>query len=117
MTSTPLAPTSSDGGPLTSDAPSPLPGAAVPGTDLLRPPLRRSTTDTVLSGVCGGLAEHTGVEAMLWRIGFIALTLMGPGIPLYLLLWLLVPAGPGVPAALDGTGRLNRLRKGLTPSR
>ena len=117
MTSTPLAPISANGGPLTPDAPAPLQSTPVPGTDLQRPPLRRSSTDTVFSGVCGGLAEHTGVESMLWRVGFIALTVMGPGIPLYLLLWLLVPAGPGAPAALDGNGRLKRLRKGMTPSR
>ncbi len=34
----------------------------------------------VLGGVCGGLAEYSGVEPVLWRVGFIALALFGPGI-------------------------------------
>jgi phage shock protein C len=119
MTTTPLPSTSPDGGPLSPDASSPRESPPVPGTDLQRPPLRRSLTDTVISGVCGGLAEHTGVESMLWRVGFIALAVTGPGIPLYLLLWLLVPAGPADQdqAAPNGNGRLERLRRGLTLSR
>jgi phage shock protein PspC (stress-responsive transcriptional regulator) len=64
-----------------------------------RPPLRRSTTNKVLGGVCGGLAEYTGVEALLWRVGFVALALIGAGILVYPLLWILVPAGPDAPVA------------------
>lgn len=82
-----------------------------------RPPLRRSTTDSVIAGVCGGLAEHTGVEGMLWRVGFIALALVGPGVPVYLLLWLLVPAGSGGGQAAAQLPFVDRLRKGLTPAR
>src|SRR4051794_20270788 len=63
--------------------PPPLPPA--------RPQLRRSRTDKVLGGVSGGLAEYTGVDALLWRVGFVALTLAGgTGIIVYLLLWLLM---------------------------
>ncbi len=74
--------------------PPPLPGSG------LRPPLRRSRTDKVLGGVSGGLAEYTGIDALLWRVGFIALVFAGgTGILVYLLLWLLMPvdrspAGP-----------------------
>ena len=60
----------------------PVPAAAGPQ----RPPLRRSATDKVLGGVCGGLAEYSGVEPLLWRVGFIALALFGPGIVVYPLL-------------------------------
>jgi phage shock protein PspC (stress-responsive transcriptional regulator) len=67
----------------------------------LRPALRRSRTDKVAGGVAGGLAEYSGVDALLWRVGFVALTLAGgTGIAVYLLLWLLMPAGP----AFDGPG-------------
>ena len=60
-----------------------------------RPPLRRSGTDRMLGGVSGGLAEHTGIDTVLWRVGFVALTLAGgSGILLYLLLWVLLPSGP-----------------------
>ena len=66
----------------------------------VRPPLRRSRSDKVIGGVSGGLAEYSGVDALLWRVGFVALALAGPGVPVYLLLWLLMPAGP----AFDGPG-------------
>src|SRR5215212_1281661 len=60
-----------------------------------RPQLRRSRTDKILGGVNGGLAEYSGIDALLWRVGFVALTLAGgAGIVVYLLLWLLMPAGP-----------------------
>ena len=49
----------------------------------------------MLGGVSGGLAEHTGIDTVLWRVGFVALTLAGgSGILLYLLLWVLLPSGP-----------------------
>jgi len=83
MTSTPFsAPTSAA-----------LPPAEQPQAG--RPPLRRSGTDRMLGGVSAGLAEHTGIDVVLWRVGFLALTLAGgSGILLYLLLWVLLPSGP-----------------------
>jgi phage shock protein PspC (stress-responsive transcriptional regulator) len=69
--------------------PPPPPGPAP------RPPLRRSRTDKVIGGVAGGLAEYTGIDALLWRVGLIALTFAGgSGIIIYLLLWLLMPPAP-----------------------
>jgi phage shock protein PspC (stress-responsive transcriptional regulator) len=76
--------------------PPPPPGPPV------RPQLRRSRTDKILGGVSGGLAEYSGIDALLWRVGFVALALAGgTGVVVYLLLWLLMPAGPtysGAPA-------------------
>jgi phage shock protein PspC (stress-responsive transcriptional regulator) len=67
-----------------------------------RAQLRRSRTDKILGGVSGGLADYTGIDALLWRVGFVALALAGgTGVLVYLLLWLLMPAGPtyyGAPA-------------------
>src|SRR3954467_2462187 len=69
--------------------PPPPPGPPV------RPQLRRSRTDKILGGVGGGLAEYSGIDALLWRVGFVALALAGgTGVLVYLLLWLLMPAGP-----------------------
>jgi phage shock protein PspC (stress-responsive transcriptional regulator) len=63
----------------------------------VRPQLRRSRTDKILGGVSGGLAEYSGIDALLWRVGFVALTLAGgAGVIVYLLLWVLMPAGPPV---------------------
>jgi phage shock protein PspC (stress-responsive transcriptional regulator) len=79
-----------------------------PAAPVGRPPLRRSTTDRMAGGVCGGLAEHTGVDSLIWRVGFIALTFAGgAGILVYLLLWVLMPAGPR--AADQQPGPLDRL--------
>lgn len=67
--------------------PPPPPGPPVRGQ------LRRSRTDKVVGGVAGGLAGYSGIDPLLWRVGFIALTFAGgSGILVYLLLWLLMPA-------------------------
>jgi len=69
------------------------PPASPPGL-VVRPPLRRSNTDKMAGGVCGGLAEHTGIDSLVWRVGFVALTFAGgAGILVYLLLWVLMPPG------------------------
>ena len=58
----------------------------------LRGPIRRSPDARVLAGVCGGLAQATGIDVTLIRIGFVLLTLgSGIGIPVYALAWLLLP--------------------------
>jgi phage shock protein PspC (stress-responsive transcriptional regulator) len=57
-----------------------------------RPQLRRSGTDRMAGGVCGGLAEYSGVDSLLWRVGFVGLTLAGgAGVLVYMLLWVLMP--------------------------
>ena len=54
--------------------------------------MRRSSTDQWLGGVCGGLANFTGLDAWLWRLAFtLTLILAGTGLFVYLLMWLLVP--------------------------
>jgi phage shock protein C len=67
-------------------------------------PLRRSSTDRMLGGVCGGLADYSGIDPVLWRVGMVALGLLGPGVIVYLLLWVLMPTGPAGPQ-----GPLDRL--------
>jgi phage shock protein PspC (stress-responsive transcriptional regulator) len=65
----------------------------------MRGQLRRSTTDKVIGGVAGGLARYSGIDPLLWRVGFVALAFAGgTGVLVYLLLWLLMPAAPGAPA-------------------
>lgn len=54
--------------------------------------VRRSTTDTKLSGLCGGLAQHWGVDPLLVRVACALLALSGGiGLILYLAGWLLIP--------------------------
>jgi phage shock protein C len=54
--------------------------------------LRRSRNDRWLGGVCGGLAQITGLAAWAWRLIFTLLFLCaGSGAVIYVLLWLFVP--------------------------
>jgi phage shock protein C len=55
--------------------------------------LRRSRTDRMLGGVCGGLAESLGVDAAVIRIGLVTLTVLGfgAGIVVYAAVWMLAP--------------------------
>jgi phage shock protein PspC (stress-responsive transcriptional regulator) len=72
----------------------------------VRGQLRRSRTDKVIGGVSGGLARYSGIDALLWRVGFIALAFAGgTGVLVYLLLWLLMPAAPAVPGSALGIER------------
>ena len=59
------------------------------------PRLHRSSTDRMLGGVSGGLADYTGIDPVLWRVAFVALTVLGgSGALFYAVLWVLMPAGP-----------------------
>lgn len=65
--------------------------------------LRRSTTDKMIAGVCGGIAEATNIDALLVRIAFVVLTLMGfSGVLVYIALWILIPRAEGGSVAQDG---------------
>lgn len=71
-------------------------------TDLARPieqaggarHLRRRTTDRVIGGVAGGLGDYLNVDPVLLRAAFAGLMIFGgAGLVLYVLGWLLIPAG------------------------
>jgi phage shock protein C len=86
---------------MTTPEPTPPPGdqfsTEQPQSRQPLPQLRRSATDRMLAGVCGGLAEYSRIDPLLWRVGFIAFALMGPGLIVYLLLWVLMAPAPGIP--------------------
>lgn len=57
-----------------------------------RPRLRRSRRSRLLGGVAGGVGEHLGINPILVRIAFIALTVAaGFGAVVYVLVWILAP--------------------------
>ncbi|MDO5502583.1 MAG: PspC domain-containing protein [Actinomycetia bacterium] len=63
---------------------------------LRRPPLVRPTDDRLLAGVARGVAEHLGVDVLIVRIAFVALTAAsGAGLVVYLFLWALTPIDDG----------------------
>ncbi len=52
----------------------------------------------MLAGVASGLANYIGIDVLIIRIAFVALTFLGcAGIAVYLACWLLMPA--------EGSGR------------
>ena len=67
-----------------------------------RLPLRRPRRGRLLGGVCAGLAAHLGQPVALVRVAMAAAALMGgAGVVLYVWLWVTVPAGDPVDAALE----------------
>jgi len=54
--------------------------------------LRRTSEDSWIGGVCGGLGKLTGVESWIWRVVFVLGMLFG-GFTLfaYIVLWIFVP--------------------------
>jgi phage shock protein PspC (stress-responsive transcriptional regulator) len=66
--------------------------------------LRRSRDDRWLGGVCGGIAQVTGVASWIWRLMFALLVLCaGTGVLVYLLMWLLVPEETGQGHPMSGS--------------
>lgn len=50
--------------------------------------LTKSSTDRIFAGVCGGIAEFTGIPAWAIRIVFL---LMSPTLPIYIILAFVMP--------------------------
>lgn len=55
--------------------------------------LMRSTSDRVIAGVCGGIAEYFDFDPVWVRIGYAFLTLFTAfcGVIFYFVLWLIIP--------------------------
>ena len=62
--------------------------------DITKHSLRRSRKNRVLFGVCGGLADFFGIDAIWFRLAFLIALIPGgvPGGTLYLLMTLIVPS-------------------------
>ena len=56
--------------------------------------LRRSRTDRMVAGVCGGLGEFFGLSPFWFRLAFLIALIPGgvPGFLLYALIWIIVPS-------------------------
>ena len=57
--------------------------------------LRRSRSNRMIAGVCGGLAEFFGISSFWFRLAFLIALIPGgiPGILIYLILWIIIPKG------------------------
>jgi len=66
--------------------------------------LQRSREDRVIAGVCGGVGEYFGVDAVLIRIAALVLVFAGgAGILLYAIGWIAMPEAPEAPEPGDET--------------
>src|SRR5438105_1227943 len=108
-------------------AASPAASGVAQGAETKR--LMRSRTNKKIAGVCGGLAEHFGMDARLMRIrwAFAFLALGGLNLFLYLILWIALPLAPAseetTPAQVKRSGsgsviieaaKQNKLGAGIT---
>ena len=54
--------------------------------------LRRSRTDKMVAGVCGGLGKYLEIDSTVVRLAFVLLLIFaGTGVLLYLIMWLIMP--------------------------
>jgi phage shock protein C len=55
--------------------------------------LRRSRSNRIFAGVCGGLGEFFGISAVWFRLAFLIALIPGgvPGVLVYLIMWLVMP--------------------------
>ncbi len=69
-------------------------------------PLQRSSSNKMLMGVCGGIADKYGIDANLIRLIWAAFALgtMGTGAVIYFLVGLLLPAQSQAPLVYSGNG-------------
>ena len=83
-----------EGGPERPREETPPPAAAAaPTADPRR--LTRSSSDRVVGGVAGGLGRYFDIDPIIFRIGFVVLTLAGgAGLLGYAAAWLFIPADP-----------------------
>ena len=56
--------------------------------------LRRSRTDRMIAGVCGGLAKYFDKDPTVVRVAYVIISICSvafPGILVYAILWWLIP--------------------------
>ena len=57
-------------------------------------PLRRSTGDRIVAGVCGGIAKWLDWDPTIVRVLYVVVSLLSigfPGILAYVVLWFIIP--------------------------
>ncbi|KXO96385.1 histidine kinase [Tsukamurella pseudospumae] len=69
----------------------PPPGQPAPAPSY--PRMHRRSGGAVIGGVCGGVADHLGVDVTKVRIAFTLLALLGAGVVMYALLWFMCRPG------------------------
>ncbi|MBE9473398.1 MAG: PspC domain-containing protein [Chloroflexi bacterium] len=64
--------------------------------------LYRSRSDRWLAGVCGGIGDYFDTDPTVIRVIFVlAALIMGGGLLIYLILWLIIPLEPEAIEAVE----------------
>jgi len=64
--------------------------------------LTRSTSNRVIAGVAGGIADYTGIDSGIVRLVTAILVLFtGVGLVAYIVLWIVLPSDNGGSTGLD----------------
>ncbi len=61
-----------------------------------RSKLHRSSSNRIIAGVCGGIAEWLGWNPTTFRVLYVVVSILSvafPGILVYLILWIVMPKG------------------------
>ena len=61
-----------------------------------RSKLHRSSSNRIIAGVCGGMAEWLGWNPTTFRVLYVVVSILSvafPGILVYLILWIVMPKG------------------------
>ncbi|MHB1132327.1 MAG: PspC domain-containing protein [Chloroflexota bacterium] len=67
--------------------------------------LERSRKERQLAGVCGGLGRYFDTDPVIWRLGFVLVTLMGgAGLLAYIVLAIVLPEEPRASVVPGTTG-------------
>lgn len=62
--------------------------------------LRRRREGSIIAGVCSGLGSYFGIDPVVFRVIFLALTVYGAsGILMYVILWIFIPMEAGLSSA------------------
>ena len=80
--------------------------------------LFRSRTDSMIAGVCGGLAEYFDIDTSLVRVGAVLFTLAwGSGLLAYVILWLIVPQKSLESSVIETEGKQKATVKATEPDK
>jgi phage shock protein C len=67
--------------------------------------LVRSRTDRKIAGVAAGVANYLGLDPTIARVLFVITGLMGWGLLVYVVLWIVMPEGSTAEVPAIGTSR------------
>ena len=65
------------------------------GKSIMKKKLYRSEKDSMIAGVCGGIAEYFDVDSTLIRLLTVIFVLLGgAGVVVYIFAWIIIPKKP-----------------------